>query len=87
MEKRYTNKIIIIIIIASLVGLVVMAPPSRAEGPEFDSRLRRGDSSGSNHTSDLKTGTPMATPPGGIGSALKLVGSASVYCDWMRHKV
>ena len=35
------------------VGLVVKAPASRAEDPEFESRLRR-DFSGSSHTSDLK---------------------------------
>ena len=36
-----------------LVGLVVKASASRAEDPEFESRLR-GDFSGSSHTSDLK---------------------------------
>ena len=47
---------------------------SRAEDPEFDSRLRRGDFSSSSDTSDLKIGTPLATLPvtwpGVIGSAL-----------------
>ena len=42
-----------------LVGLVVKASASRAEDPEFDSRLRRGGFSGSSHTSDLKIGTPV----------------------------
>ena len=45
-----------------LVGLVVEASASRAEDPEFESRLRR-DFSGC-HTSDLKIGTPVATLPG-----------------------
>ena len=45
-----------------LGGLVVKAFASRAEDPEFESRLRR-DFSGSSHTSDLKIGTPVATLP------------------------
>ena len=45
-----------------LVGLVVKASAPRAEDPGFESRLRR-DFSGSSHTSDLKTGTPVATLP------------------------
>ena len=36
---------------------------SRAEDSGFESRLRQ-DFSGSSHTSDLKTGTPVATLPG-----------------------
>ena len=36
---------------------------SGAENTGFESRLRR-DFSGSNHTSDLKIGTPVATLPG-----------------------
>ena len=47
-----------------LVGLVVKASASRAEGPGFESRLRQGFFSGSSHTSDLKIGTPVATLPG-----------------------
>ena len=47
-----------------LVGLVVKVSVSRAEDPGFDSLLRRGDFSGSIHTSDLKIGTPVATLPG-----------------------
>ena len=39
------------------------ASDPKAEGPEFESRLRR-DFSGSSHTSDLKIGTPVATLPG-----------------------
>ena len=46
-----------------LVGLVVKASASRAEGPGFESRLRR-DFSGSSHTSDLNIGTPVATLQG-----------------------
>ena len=46
-----------------LGGLVVKASASRAEGPGFESRLRR-DFSGSSHTSDFKIGTPVATLPG-----------------------
>ena len=46
-----------------LVGLVVTASASRAEGPGFESHLRR-DFPGSSHTSDLKIGTPVATLPG-----------------------
>ena len=46
-----------------LDGLVVKASTSGAEGPEFESRLRR-DFCGSSHTSDLKIGTPVATLPG-----------------------
>ena len=73
-----------------LVGLVVKASASRVEDPEFDSRLRRGDFSGSNHTSDFKIGTPVAVPcqaPGVIGSVLELVGPVLIYCDWVRWKV
>ena len=46
-----------------LVGLVVKASTSRAEDPEFESRLRQ-DVSGSIHTSDFKIDTPVATLPG-----------------------
>ena len=46
-----------------LVCLIVKASASRAENPVFESRLLR-DFSGSSHTSDLKTGTPVATLPG-----------------------
>ena len=44
-----------------LVGLVVKASASRAADQEFESRL---PGAGSNHTSDLKISTPMATLPG-----------------------
>ena len=45
-------------------GLVVKASASKAEDPGFDSRFRRGDFSGSSHTSDVKIGTPVTTLPG-----------------------
>ena len=69
-----------------LVDLVVKASASTAENPGFESRLPR-DFSGSGHSSDWKTGTPVATLSGAwryIGSALGLVGLVSVYCDWVR---
>ena len=68
-----------------LVGLVVKASASEAEGPEFESRLRR-DFSGSSHTSDLKLALQWlpCQAPGIIGSVLGLVGPVSVYCDWVR---
>ena len=50
-------------LINRFVGLVVKASASRAEAPGFDSHLRR-DFSGSNPTSDLKIGTPVASLPG-----------------------
>ena len=72
-----------------LVGKVVKASASGAEDPEFDSRLRRGDYSGSSHTGDFKIGTPWLPchAPGVMGSALGLVDPVSVYCDWVRWKV
>ena len=42
---------------------MVKASDSGVEDPGFESRLRR-DFSESSHTSDLKTGTPVATLPG-----------------------
>ena len=49
-----------------LVGLVVTVSASRAEDPEFESRLRR-DFPELSHTSDLKIGTPVANLPGSWG--------------------
>ena len=46
-----------------LVGLVVKASTSRAEGPGSNPACA-GIFSGSSHTSDLKIGTPVATLPG-----------------------
>ena len=42
----------------------VKVSTSRAEDLGFDSRLRRGDFSGSSHTSDLETFTSATTLPG-----------------------
>ena len=47
-----------------LVGPVDKVSASRAADPGFDFRLRSRDFSGSSHTSDLKTGTPVASLPG-----------------------
>ena len=47
-----------------LVGPVVKASVSRAEGPGVRIPLAPGFFSGSSHTSDLKIGTPVATLPG-----------------------
>ena len=67
---------------------MVKTSASRAEGPGFESRLRR-DYSGSNHSSDLKIGTPVlpCQAPGVLWSVLGLVGPVSVYCDFVRWKV
>ena len=45
-----------------LLGLVVETSALRAANPVFDSRLR-WDFSGSSHTCDLKSGTPVAALP------------------------
>ena len=67
-----------------LVGLVVKASASRAEDPEFESRLRR-DFSGSIHTSDLKIGTPVATLQGVWRYRVSTgTGRPGVRCDWVR---
>ena len=69
-----------------LVGQVVKVSAPKAEGPEFESRLRQ-DFTGSSHTSDFKKLALQWLPcqaPGVIGSALGLVGPVSVYCDWVR---
>ena len=47
-----------------LIGLVVKVSALGVEYSEFESCLRRGDFSGSSHTSDLKIGTQVATLPG-----------------------
>ena len=46
-----------------LIGIVVKASASGAEGPGLESCLRQ-DFSRLSHTSDLKIGTPVATLPG-----------------------
>ena len=43
-----------------LIALGDKAPASGAADPGFESRFLSGDFSGSSHTSDLKTGTPVA---------------------------
>ena len=45
-----------------LANLKVNTSVYRAEGPGFESRLRR-DFSGSSHTSDVEIGTPVTTLP------------------------
>ena len=69
-----------------LVGLVVKASASRAEGPGFESRLRRDFFRGRiiPVTSKLALQWLPCQGPGVIGSALGLVGPVSVYCDWVR---
>ena len=72
-----------------LVGLMVKASASRAEGPGFESLLRR-DFFGVESYQRLKNWALQWLPcqaPGVIGSALGLVGPVSVYCDWVRWKV
>ena len=55
---------LVVINLYCLIGLVFRVSASRAGDPGFDSRLRRGDFSGSSHTSDLQVGTPVASRPG-----------------------
>ena len=64
------------------VGLVVKESASRAKAPEFNSRLRSRDFTGSSYTNDLKVGTPVATLPGDW--RYRVSGPVSVYCDWVR---
>ena len=64
-------------------SLSVVAFGSQRSDPGIEYGLR-GDFSRSNHASDLKIGTPVATLPGVVGSALGLFGPVSVYCDWVR---
>ena len=64
----------------------VTASASRAEDPGFDSRLRRGDSSGWSPTSDLESGTPVATLSGAWRYRASVVKGwpRSVYCTRVR---
>ena len=57
---------------------MVKASAPRAEDPGFESRLRE---------SKLALQWLPCQAPGVIGSALRLVGPVSVYCDWVRWKV
>ena len=68
-----------------LVGPVVKASASRAEDPEFESRLRRDFSGVKAYQLALRWLPCQA--PGVIGSVLGLVGPVSVYRDWVRWKV
>ena len=69
-----------------LVGLVIKASASRVDSPGFDFRLRGGSS----HTSDLQTGTPVATLLGarryGVSAGIGLDLFATC-CDWVRWKI
>ena len=69
---------------------VVKASTSRTADLGFDSSLRRGDFSGSSHTSDFKTGAPIAALPGTwryrVSAGTGLPG-VNIICDWMRYKV
>ena len=69
-----------------LVGLVVKASASRAEGSGFESRSRRDFFRGRviPVTSKLALQWLPCQAPGVIGSALGLVGPVSVYCDRVR---
>ena len=71
-----------------LVGLVVKASASRAEDPGFESSFRR-DFSGRviPVTSKLAIKWHLCQALGVIRSALELVGTVSVYCDWVRWQV
>ena len=65
---------------------MVRTTTSRVEDLEFDSRLCRGDFSGSSHTSDFKRDMSMATLPGAWRYSVS-AGTGrpvSVYCDWVR---
>ena len=70
------------------VGLVVKASASRAEDPDFESRLRR-DFFWVSHTNDFKIGTPVAALPGTwhysvSGGQNNSVGSAWARCPQCR---
>ena len=69
-----------------LIGLVVKASASRAEGPGFESSLRRDFFLGQviPVTSKLALQWLPCQATGVIWSALGLVGPVSVYCDWVR---
>ena len=70
-----------------LVGQAVKASALKAEGPEFESRMRRDFSGVESYipvTSKLALQWLPCQAPGVIGSALGLVGPVSVYCAWVR---
>ena len=64
-----------------LVGQVVKPSAPKAEGPEFESRLRREFFRVESYQR-LQNWYSVATS-GVIGSALGQVGPVSVYCDWV----
>ena len=61
--EQYANVLRIFFVLSPPRWISGKASASRAEGPVFESRLRR-DLSGSSHTSDSKIGIPVATLPG-----------------------
>ena len=68
---------------------MVKASATRAEDPEFESRLRH-DFFGSRVIPVTSKSALQWLPcqaPGVLGSVLGLVGAASVCCDWVRWKV
>ena len=72
-----------------LVGLVVRRLPRERKIPGSNPACS-GIFWGSSHTSDLKKMALQWLPcqePCVIGSALRLVGPVSVYCDWVRLNV
>ena len=72
-----------------LVGLEVRRPPREWKIPGSNPACA-GILSGSSHTSDFKKLAFQWLPcqaPGVTGSALGLVGTVSVYCDWVIWKV
>ena len=70
-----------------LVGLVVKASASRAEDPGFESRLRRDFFRGRVIPMTQKMVLQYRVKRLELGSMLGLVGSVSVYCDWVKWKV
>ena len=56
----------------------------KSDRPRFDYFCLSGDAFWSNPTIDLKIGSPVATLPGKIGTALGLVSPVSAYCDLVR---
>ena len=67
----WTTLALLHIVVVAVVVVVVLCCRSLVQGsvsrvavPRFDSRSRRGDFSGSSHTSGLKIDTPVATLPG-----------------------
>ena len=57
----------------------------------MESRLRRGDFSGSSHTSDLEIGTPVATLPGawryGVSAGTSRPGVSILWLDEVKSLI